>query len=234
MSSRDAVITISKLSKHYQKKPVLQDLNLVIHPGQSIALAGKNGAGKTTLIEIIMGLRFPSSGRVDILGRSALEDDPWIREQIGFLSETVPFYEEMSVAQQLAFHSQFYSNWDSELAEKLTEQLQVKPSATIENLSRGEKLRLGLVTAMSHRPPLLVLDEVTAGMDPLVREQLGVLLKETVSNSGTSILFATNLLYNAPEFCSHIAFLDHGRISEPEALENIDGNLETYFVERLN
>ena len=234
MSPENNIIEIKELHKSYGARCVINNASLCIEQGQALAVVGENGAGKTTLLEILMGLRHADSGQVSILGQDALADNPKLREKIGFLSETVPFFDYLTVRQFLAFHRCFYSHWNDATASALLDTLKLDPKLKIANLSRGQKLRLGIVATLSHHPPLLILDEVTAGMDPLVRHQIISLIKEECKQHHTTVVFATNLLYQLQSFATHIVYLRDGVLSRPEPLDPTIDDMEAFFVSKFS
>ncbi len=226
----DSIIEIIGLKKSYDSQVVLRDVSLSVEQGQVVALVGENGAGKTTLLEIIMGLRHSDAGSVSVMGKDALVDGPALRGNIGFLSETVPFHEYMTIEQLLNFHSQFYKSWNDDTAAELLKKLKLDARVKIADLSRGQKLRAGIVTAISHHPRILIFDEVTAGMDPLVRHQLMSIIKNEQANYKTTVLFATNMLHQLQSFATHITLLQDGSLSAIKAIDVSITDLESYFV----
>lgn len=228
----EPVIDVINLTKRYADKVVLDRVNLQVLPGQVVALAGENGSGKTSLLEILMGLRPATSGSARVLGCDAAADPASARARIGFLSETVPFYPYFTIAETLAFHAAFFSDWDSQLAKQLLARLDLAPGARISTLSRGQKLRVGLVCAFAHRPALYLFDEVTAGMDPLVRADLFELLKEQIRDGAATVLFATNLLHQVHEIATHVVFLSERAMTTPEPVDATRANLELEFIRK--
>ncbi len=228
----EPVIDVVNLSKRYDTKTVFDRANLAISSGQVVALAGENGSGKTTLLEILMGLRPATSGRAYLLGEDVSMDHFSARSQVAFLSETVPFYPNFTVQETLDFHAAFYTNWDSGFAKQLIDRLRLLPTDQISELSRGQKLRVGLVCAFAHRPRLYLFDEITAGMDPLVRTELFDLLKEEIREKNATVLFATNLLHQVHEIATHIVYVIEHQLTQPESIAPGGANLETEFVRK--
>lgn len=226
------VIDVANLTKRYDDKVVLDRVNLQVFPRQVIALAGENGSGKTTLLEILMGLRPASAGGARVFDHNVSADHHAARERIGFLSETVPFYPYFTVGESLEFHSSFFPRWDDALARRLLARLNLAPRERIATLSRGQKLRVGLVCAFAHRPALFLFDEVTAGMDPLVRAELFELLKEQIRENDVTVLFATNLLHQVHEIATHVVFLTERMLTPPEPVDPSRANLEIEFIRK--
>lgn len=225
------MLTINNLNKSYDSKVVLDNLCLDIAAGDIVALVGENGAGKTTLLEIIMNLRLADSGTIGIFGQDGAVDNPAVRQRMGFLSETIPFFGDWTLERIIRFHRQFYPRWEQPYADRLIDTLQLDTKQCYRDLSRGQKLRFGLVATLSHHPELILLDEITAGMDPIVRKQCLALLKSEASEHGTTILFATNLVSSMKGFASHLVFLRHASLSpllDTRTIESDDW--DDYFI----
>ena len=226
------VVQLRGIKKAYAGKPVLDGVDLAVHAGQVLALVGENGAGKTSLLEILMNMRTADAGQAIIFGLNALKDNPAIRAQIGFLSETVPMFEEMSVSAALDFHGTFFDDWDNYFAHTLMDRLKLNASTRLAELSRGQKLRVGLITALAHHPKLFIFDEFTESPDPLVRHDILKLVHEEVENNGSTVIFATKLLNQLNGFATHITFLRNGKLDPVESLPGQEVDLEAWFISK--
>ncbi len=226
------IIDVARLTKRYDDKLVLDCVDLRVYSGQVVALAGENGSGKTTLLEILMGLRPANAGSALVFGHDVGTDHVEARRQIGFLSETVPFYPYFTVGEALAFHAACFPGWDDAFAAQLLTRLRLNPVERIATLSRGQKLRVGLVCAFAHRPALFLFDEVTAGMDPLVRAELFELLKDHIHANNATVLFATNLLHQVNEVATHVVFVTERKLTPPEPIDRSHANLELEFIRK--
>jgi ABC-2 type transport system ATP-binding protein len=165
------------LRKRYGKVVALAGVDLAVPEGSVVLLAGPNGAGKTTLLKLLLDLLPPDGGEVEVLGRNPSDRGREVRAGTGFLPEEVAFpFGRMSVQEVLGFHARFRPGWDPEYARHLASELDLRMDRPWKKLSKGEARRAQLLTALAHRPPLLLLDEPTDGLDPVVRERVLALL----------------------------------------------------------
>ena len=182
---------------------------------------GANGAGKTTLIRHILGLLKAESGTVRVFDRDPVDDPVGVLSRIGYLSEENDLPGWMRVDELLRYTRAFYPSWDDAYAAELARSFALDGSGKIKTLSKGQKARAGLVVALAHRPELLVLDEPSSGLDPIVRRDiLGAVLR-TIADEGRTVLFSSHLLDEVEEVADHVTMIDHGRIVLSAPLEQI-------------
>src|SRR5579864_5339865 len=162
-------ISVSELTRRFGSKMALDAVSLSVPRGSVYGLVGANGAGKTTLIKHILGLLRAESGLVRVFGRDPVADPVGVLSRIGYLSEENDLPGWMRVEELMRYVRAFYPNWDDAYAEELRQAFALDPAAKIRNLSKGQKARAGLLIALAHRPELLVLDEPSSGLDPIVR-----------------------------------------------------------------
>jgi ABC-2 type transport system ATP-binding protein len=199
------------LHKRFGKRKVLDGLDLTVAEGDIFGFIGENGAGKTTTVKILMGLEHPQAGTARVLGADCSEDIAATRARIGFASETVFPPGHLTVAEAVRFHSRFYPSWDEPYAQSLLKTFALDPKAVFRQLSRGQQARVKLLLAFAQRPALLIIDEVTAGLDALARHDLVGQLKELIAAGGSTIFFATNLLYDLEKVATKVALLEDGK-----------------------
>src|SRR3989442_448422 len=168
-SSAGAVIAVAGLTRRFGSKAALDDVSLYVPRGCVFGLVGENGAGKTTLIKHLLGLLRAESGTVRVFGRDPIVDTVEVLGRIGYLSETRDLPGWMRVDELLRYTEGFYPRWDGRYAEQLRDEFDLNASARVRTLSQGQQAKLGLLLALAHHPELLLLDEPSSGLDPLVR-----------------------------------------------------------------
>src|SRR2546423_419368 len=170
----ESVINVSDLTRRFGANKALSSVSLSMARGGVYGLVGANGAGKTTLIKHILGLLRAESGSVRVFGLDPVADPVAVLSRIGYLSEENDVPGWMRVDELIRYSRAFYPAWDDAYAEELRQAFALDPSAKIRTLSKGQKARAGLLVALAHRPELLVLDEPSSGLDPIVRPDISV------------------------------------------------------------
>src|SRR5881394_446839 len=207
-----APIEIKNLTRRFGAKLALGDVSLTIPRGKVFGLVGENGAGKTTLIKHILGLLKAETGSVRVFGLDPVQNAPAVLSRIGFLSENRDLPAWMRVDELLHYTEAFYPQWDRSYAEQLRQQFGLDPASRIKNLSRGETAKAGLLVALAYRPELLLLDEPSSGLDPVVRRDILEAIIRTVADEGRTVLFSSHLLDEVERVCDHLALMAAGRM----------------------
>ena len=238
----DSVIEIRELTRRFGAKTALASVSLSMARGAVYGLVGLNGAGKTTLIRHILGLLKAESGSVRVLGLDPVVDPVAVLSRIGYLSEENDLPGWMRVDELIRYSRAFYPAWDDAYAEELRRAFALDPAARIKTLSKGQKARTGLLIALAYRPELLVLDEPSSGLDPIVRKDiLGAVLR-TIADEGRTVLFSSHLLEEVEQVADHITMISHGKVVLSETLSaikeshRVDGrvpSLDEIFVARV-
>lgn len=223
------MIQIEDISKYYNEQAVLSDLNLSLKEGEIIGLLGVNGAGKSTLMKILSGILLPDNGNVSFWGDSLLASSLEIRQQIGYLSEDNPLYEDMYVKEYLTYVADIYKVGKDRVS-LLIEQtgLSKEYKKKIKALSKGNRQRVGVAQALINDPKFLILDEATSGLDPNQRDSLNNLFKDASSNK--IILFSTHILSDVKDICSRFILLDKGRILADKTMSEIESIEQTFHT----
>jgi ABC-2 type transport system ATP-binding protein len=208
----ESVITVSELTRRFGAKTALASVSLSISRGAVYGLVGENGAGKTTLIKHILGLLRAQSGSVRVFGLDPVADPVGVLSRIGYLSEERDLRGWMRVDELIRYTRAFYPGWDDAYAEELLHAFALDASATIGTLSKGEKARVGLLIALAYRPELLVLDEPSTGLDPVVRRDILDAIVRTIADEGRTVLFSSHLLDEVERVADHVTMISHGRI----------------------
>jgi len=190
----------------------LGPVDLEIRSGTVLVLIGPNGAGKTNLMNLLGGINRAAGGSVTVLGRNAGGPDVTWKAATGYVREQHPFYERWSGTRNLAFLAGFYPTWSEDRALGLAAQLDLPLEKPVSSLSKGNRMKLALVAALAHAPELLLLDEPTAGLDPLVRRELLDTLAELATSGDTTIVYSTHILTDVAAVADELVFIRDGRV----------------------
>ena len=186
-SVKELIIEVNGLSRSFDDKIALDDLSLTVPRGGVFGLIGGNGAGKTTLIRHILGMLKAQTGSVRVFSMDPVCDPVAVLGRIGYLSEDRDLPDWMRVHQLLRYTQAFYPRWDQAYANDLIEAFELDPRAKVRSLSRGQRARAGLLIALAHRPELLVLDEPSSGLDPVVRRDILGSIIRTIADDGRPV-----------------------------------------------
>ena len=208
----EPIIDVSELTRRFGATTALMSVSLSLPRGAVYGLVGANGAGKTTLIKHLLGLLRPDSGSVRVFGLDPVADPVAVLSRIGYLSEENDLPGWMRVDELIRYSRAFYPAWDDAYAEQLRQTFALDPAAKIKTLSKGQKARAGLLIALAYRPQLLVLDEPSSGLDPIVRRDiLGAVLR-TIADEGRTVLFSSHLLEEVEQVADHVTMISRGAI----------------------
>ena len=217
----DPVVTVAHLSRRFGAKNALDDVSLQVERGRVFGLVGENGAGKSTLIKHILGLWRAERGTVRVFGLDPVSDPVAVLARVGYLSEEPDLPGWMHVWEVLRYTEAFYSGWDKAYAAQLLDQFALDADARVKTLSKGQRARLGLIVAEAYRPELLILDEPSSGLDPIVRRDILEAIVRTVADEGRTIIFSSHLLDEVERVSDHLAMLHHGRVRFCAPLDDI-------------
>jgi ABC-2 type transport system ATP-binding protein len=217
----ESVITVLELTRRFGGRTALDSVSLSVPRGAVYGLVGANGAGKTTLIKHILGLLRAESGSVRVFGRDPVADPVGVLSRIGYLSEENDVSGWMRVDELVRYSRAFHPAWDDGYAEQLRQMFALDPAAKIKNLSKGQKARAGLLIALAYRPELLVLDEPSSGLDPIVRRDILGAVIRTIADEGRTVLFSSHLLEEVEQVADHVTMISRGRIALSEPLDAI-------------
>ena len=215
------MIDVAHLSRRFGDTLALNDVSFTVTPGCVFGLVGENGAGKSTLIKHLLGLWRAQTGSVRLFGLDPVADPVAVLGRLGYLSEEPDLPGWMRVWELLRYTQAFYPRWDTTYAEHLREQFVLDPEARIKTLSKGQRARLGLIVAEAHRPDLLILDEPSSGLDPIVRRDILEAIIRTVTDQGRTVIFSSHLLDEVERVSDHLAMLHRGALRFCAPLEDI-------------
>ena len=220
-SVSEPVIHVSELTRRFGAVTALDSVSLSVTRGVVHGLVGANGAGKTTLIKHVLGLLRAESGSVRVFGLDPVADPVGVLSRIGYLSEERDLPGWMRVEELFRYSRAFYPDWDDGYTEELRNTFALDPTAKVGNLSKGQKARAGLLIALAYRPELLVLDEPSSGLDPIVRRDIVGAVIRTIADEGRTVLFSSHLLEEVEQVADHVTMISHGRIALSAPLDAI-------------
>jgi ABC-2 type transport system ATP-binding protein len=229
-SSADAVIAVTDLSRRFGPKTVLDALSLYVPKGGVFGLVGANGAGKTTLIKHLLGLLRAESGTVRVFDFDPVANPVPVLGRVGYLSEQPDVPGWMRVDELLRYSKAFYPRWDSAYAAQMLAQFGLNPTQRLNTLSKGQTAKAALLCAQAHRPDLLLLDEPSSGLDPLVRRDILEAVIRTVADEGRTVFFSSHLLEEIERVSDQIAMLHLGRIVFSGSLDDIKSQHRRFIL----
>jgi ABC-2 type transport system ATP-binding protein len=219
--SDQAVIEMRDVRKSFGRNPVLQGLDLTVPAGQTFAFLGRNGAGKTTTIRTLLGLIKPDAGRVRVLGIDPQQEPLEIRRRVGYVAEDQTMFGWMRVRQLISFVEPFYPTWDATWAKQLSDRFELPLQTRVKNLSKGQGVRVALLLALAHRPELVILDDPTLGLDPIMRKEFLRDLVTHLQGERVTVFFSSHLLYEIEPVADSVVILDRGRVLRQAATEEL-------------
>jgi ABC-2 type transport system ATP-binding protein len=220
-----SAVRFESVTRRFGPTLALDRLDLAVEPGTVLGLVGRNGAGKTTALRLAHGILFPDAGRVAILGLDPARQGIEVRTRVSLLSEETSLYPWMTVGEILSFAGRLHPRWDPGLAEGLRRKLDLRSLDRIQALSRGGRAKVALVVAAGSRPEVLLLDDPTAGLDPLVRREVLEGVLEAVPAEGGAVIYASHLVHDVERIADHVAVLDRGKLRMAGPLEEIKGRV---------
>ncbi len=210
-------IEIDHLSKYYGKSRGIIDVTFQVGEGEVFGFIGPNGAGKSTTIRTLLALIYPTSGTATIFGKDCINDAPEIAKRIGYLPSEVFYYDGMRVLDLLKYSASFYKKDCNKRMLELSSRLNLDLNRKIEDLSFGNKKKVGIVQGLLHSPDLIILDEPTLGLDPLMQQTFFELIKEENSR-GATILMSSHILNEVQRICGRVAIIKEGRIIDVQKI----------------
>jgi ABC-2 type transport system ATP-binding protein len=217
----DELLTIRNLSKSFGRKAILKNFDLTLEKGKVYGLLGKNGAGKTTLIRMIMGVIPHDSGEIIYKGQTLKFGDAAYKNEIGFIPEDSIYFSWMTIKELLNFNSSFYPKWNKTKAKEYLNRLSLDNKVKIKHLSRGMKLKVGLILALAAEPELLVLDDPTSGLDVPTRQDFLRDIIQEILEGGTTILFSSHLVHELEGIIDKLGILHNGNLIIEDEYTNV-------------
>jgi ABC-2 type transport system ATP-binding protein len=216
-----AVITTKGLTHRYGRLTALDNVDLAIPEGSVYALLGPNGSGKSTLLQTLMGLRHPTAGEIDVLGKSVRALTVSDRAQIGYMADGLRLPDWMTLRQLEAYVAPLYDTWDNALADDLRDRFGLDAGRKIKTLSRGERMKAALLVSLVPRPRLILLDEPFNGIDVITKDELVRGLLESSGSEGWTVVIASHDLAELESLADWVGFLDRGKLTLSESMETL-------------
>ena len=190
----------------------IRDLSLSVPTGSIYGFLGPNGSGKTTTVRLMLGLLRHTGGTITVLGRPIPGDAPRVLARTGYVPERPHLYSTFTVGEAMRYHASFYSSWDQRRAEDLTRRFGLDAASRVSQLSKGETGKLMMLLALAQSPDLLVLDEPTDGLDPVVRREVLSALLDYVSQRDATVFISSHLVHELERICDWVGVMDYGRL----------------------
>ncbi|WP_042464080.1 ABC transporter ATP-binding protein [Neobacillus dielmonensis] len=217
------VIEIKNLTKSYGKSRGITDISFTVEEGEIFGFIGPNGAGKSTTIRTLLSLIYPTSGSAMIFGKDCIQFAQEIKREIGYLPSEVFYYDNMKVKDLLNYSASFYKKDCRKRIKELAEIMDLDLNKKIDDLSLGNKKKVGIVQGLLHEPKLIILDEPTSGLDPLMQQKFFDLL-EAENKKGATILFSSHILSEVQRLCNRVAIIKEGKIVAVEKISTLQEN----------
>lgn len=214
------VIEFKNLTKTYGKARGIENISFNVEEGEIFGFIGPNGAGKSTAIRTMLSIIYPTSGSVSIFGKDSVKDAKEIKKNIGYLPSEVFYYDNMKVIDLLKYSASFYKKDCSKRIHELAENMNLDLNKKIDDLSFGNRKKVGIVQALLHEPKLIILDEPTGGLDPLMQQKFFEILREE-NKKGATILFSSHILSEVQKMCSRVAIIKEGKLVKLEKISTL-------------
>ncbi|HEY5158835.1 MAG TPA: ABC transporter ATP-binding protein [Anaerolineales bacterium] len=215
-----SIIEVNHLTKYYGKSRGIVDVSFNVEEGEIFGFIGPNGAGKSTTIRLFLSLIYPTKGEAKIFGKDCIKFGPEIRQEIGYLPSEVFYYEGMKVLDLLNYSASFYKKDCTQRLHELADLMELDLKRRIDDLSYGNKKKVGIVQGLLHQPKLIVLDEPTAGLDPLMQQKFFNLIQEE-NKRGATVFFSSHILGEVQKMCNRVAIIKEGSLIDIQDIKTL-------------
>jgi ABC-2 type transport system ATP-binding protein len=223
-------VEIHELDYRAGKSFAIQDLDLTVPTGSIYGFLGPNGSGKTTTIRLLLGLLRARAGTIQVLGEPMPLAAPAVLARVGFVPEQPHLDATLTVCETMRFREAFYPTWDGDWARRLLQTFDLDPHQPFGKLSKGQKGKVMMLLALAQRPELLVLDEPTDGLDPVVRRDMLAALIDYVAQHGASVFISSHLVHELERMCDWIGVMDNGRLVSHMPMERFKNGIKRLLV----
>jgi ABC-2 type transport system ATP-binding protein len=215
-----SIIEVKQLTKYYGKARGIVDVSFNVEEGEIFGFISPNGAGKSTTIRLFLSLIYPTKGEAKIFGKDCIRFGPEIRQDIGYLPSEVFYYEGMKVLDLLKYSASFYKKDCTQRLHELAELMELDLKRRISDLSYGNKKKVGIVQGLLHQPKLIILDEPTAGLDPLMQHKFFDLVKQE-NERGATVFFSSHILGEVQRLCNRVAIIKEGKVIKIQDIKTL-------------
>ena len=215
-----SIIEVNNLTKYYGKARGIVDVSFNVDEGEIFGFIGPNGAGKSTTIRLFCSLIYPSSGEAKIFGKDVTKFGPEIRQEIGYLPSEVFYYDRMKVIDLLKYSASFYEKDCTQRLHELADIMELDLKRRIDDLSYGNRKKVGIVQGLLHQPKLILLDEPTSGLDPLMQQKFFKLIRQE-NERGATVFFSSHILGEVQRMCNRVAIIKEGKIIQIEDIKTL-------------
>ncbi|SKC36518.1 ABC-2 type transport system ATP-binding protein [Maledivibacter halophilus] len=228
------VIETNNLTKNYGKSRGIVNVSFSVKEGEIFGFIGPNGSGKSTTIRTLLSLIYPTSGSATIFGKDVIKFGPEIKKEIGYLPSEVFYYDNMKVIDFLKYSASFYKKDCNKRIYYLADEMNLNLHKKIDDLSLGNKKKVGIVQGLLHQPKLIILDEPTSGLDPLMQQKFFDILKKE-NKKGATIFFSSHILSEVQKLCDRVAIIKEGKIVNLEKISTLkENNYKKFKIEPLS
>ncbi|MGV8150048.1 MAG: ABC transporter ATP-binding protein, partial [Alkaliphilus sp.] len=225
------VITSNSLTKYYGKAKGIESVNLEVYESDIFGFIGPNGAGKSTTIRTLLNIIFPTSGSAEIFGKDVVKHSLEIRKKVGYVPSEVYYYDYMKAAELFTYSAKFYGITSTVRTKEFAQRLELDLDKKIGELSHGNKKKVSIIQALVHEPSLLILDEPTGGLDPLIQTVFFDIIREE-NSKGTTVFFSSHVLPEVQKLCNRVAIIKDGSIVKTSSIsELIDDSFKNVKIE---
>jgi ABC-2 type transport system ATP-binding protein len=215
-----AVIHTERLTKTYGVHRGITEVDLDVEAGEIFGFLGPNGAGKTTTMRVLLDLIRPTAGRAEVFGIETTHDPVAIHRRVGYLPGEFDLYDRLTGAETITYFANLRGGVDAGYVAELVERLDLDPSRRYKEYSKGNKQKVGLILALQHKPDLLILDEPTAGLDPLIQQEIFAVVREAKAE-GRTVFLSSHVIDEVDRMCDRVAIIREGRLVQVDRIENI-------------
>lgn len=215
-----SIIEVNQLTKFYGKAKGIENVSFKVEDGEIFGFIGPNGAGKSTTIRLFLALIHPTSGDAKIFGKDCIQYGPEIRQDIGYLPSEVFYYDRMKVMDLLKYSASFYKKDCAERTLELADIMELDLKRRIDDLSYGNRKKVGIVQGLLHQPKLILLDEPTSGLDPLMQQKFFNLIRDE-NKRGATIFFSSHILGEVQKMCNRVAIIKEGSIINVQDIKSL-------------
>lgn len=214
------ILEIKDFSKTY-KDFKIDNLSFSLEQGYIMGFIGPNGSGKTTTIKAVMNLLKINSGSIHIFGKDHIKNEKYIKDNIGFVYDESPYFPNLSLKDNANIVAPFYSKWDNKAFNNYLEQFNLNPKKKLHKLSKGMKTKFSLAMALSHHAKFIIMDEPTAGLDPVFRREIIDIFYDIIQDGETSILLSTHITSDLDKIADFITFINNGQLIFSKPMDEI-------------